>query len=88
MHSNYYNPSRLDASFGFMMKHLPWVPQNPPATPKVEHVTLSNKLLPRFHSPEYHGWQFTITLDEPRFYLSTDQEHISFCLEEHPPEKP
>jgi hypothetical protein len=39
-------------------------------------------------SIEHHRWQFIITLDEPWFYLSSDQEQIWLRVKKQPPERP
>jgi hypothetical protein len=44
--------------------------------------------LRQLRSIEHHGWQFIVTLDESRFYLSTYHEQIWLRVEEQPPERP
>jgi hypothetical protein len=78
----------LTQLFGFVMKHLRWVPHTLTPTQKTERVTLSIELLRQIRSIECHGWQFMITLGESWFYLSTDHKQIWLRVEEQPPEKP
>jgi hypothetical protein len=49
---------------------------------------LSNNLLGKLRSIKYQGWQFIVTLDEPRFYLTTDDQRIWLRPGQEPPEMP
>jgi hypothetical protein len=48
----------------------------------MERATLSIELLRQLQSVEHEGWQFTITLGESWFYLSTEHEQLWLRVEE------
>jgi hypothetical protein len=54
----------LTQSFGFMVKHLRWVPHTLTPTQETECAILSLEVLRQLRSIEHHGWQFIIPLDE------------------------
>jgi hypothetical protein len=78
----------LTQSLGFVVQHLRCIPHTLTPAQKTERSTLSIELLRQLRSIKHHGRQFTIILDESRFYLSTDYEQIWLPVEEQPPERP
>jgi hypothetical protein len=62
-------------------------PQSFPPPQNKERATLSIEILRQLRSIGHHGWQFIITLDESRFYCSTDHGQIWLRVEEQPPER-
>jgi hypothetical protein len=77
----------LTISLGFVVKHLRGVPHTVTNTEKAQRVTLSNQLLLERRSIKHQGWHFMITLDESRFYFSTDHEQIWLRPDQEPPER-
>jgi hypothetical protein len=54
----------LTHSFGFVVKHLRWLPHTLTRAQETERATFSIELLHQPRSSKHQGWQFIITLDE------------------------
>jgi hypothetical protein len=56
-------------------------------THKAQRATPSNQLFLELLLIKHHRWHFVITLDESRYYLTTEQEQISLQADQEPPER-
>jgi hypothetical protein len=72
----------LTQFLGFVVKHLCWVPHTLTPTQEAERAILSIEPLRQPRFLKHDGWQFIVTLDESRFYFSTDHEQIWLRVKE------